>query len=128
MNKLIDKRSLLNIFGDGFSSFWDSVSSEFSGEDKLNSWLDFSGREGSSFVESNEFWSFSGNSVKSIMNERVHDVHCFLWDTNVWVYLLEDLVNVNWESLNSSSSSFLVSFSGFWSSSFFFSHFNKSLL
>jgi hypothetical protein len=29
------------------------------------------------------------------MNERVHDVHGFLGDTNVRVYLLEDLVDVD---------------------------------
>ena len=42
------------------------------------------------------------------MNERVHDVHGFLGDTNVGVYLLEDFVDVDGEGLDSSSSSFLV--------------------
>jgi len=57
--------------------------------------LDFSGRKGSSLVESDEFGTFSGNSVESIMNERVHDVHGFLGDTDVGVHLLKDFVNVN---------------------------------
>ena len=48
-------KSLLDVFGDGFSSFRDSVSGEFSGEDELDSRLNFSGRESSSFVESDEF-------------------------------------------------------------------------
>jgi hypothetical protein len=43
------------------------------------------------------------------MNERVHDVHGFLGDTNVGVYLLEDFVDVDGEGLDSSSSGFLVS-------------------
>jgi len=43
------------------------------------------------------------------MNERVHDVHGLLGDTNVGVYLLEDLVDVDGEGLYSSSSGFLVS-------------------
>ena len=105
----------MDVFGDCFSSFWDSVSGEFSGEDEFDSWLDFSGRKSSSFIESDEFWTFSGNSVESIMNERVHDVHGFLWDTNVGVHLLKNFVDIDGESLNSSSSCFLVSF-GSWSS------------
>jgi hypothetical protein len=58
------------------------------------------------------------------MNERVHDVHGLLGDTNVGVYLLEDLVDVDGEGLYSSSSGFLVSgrLSGF-SLSRFLSHF-----
>ena len=48
-------RSLLDVLGDGFGSFGDSVSGEFSGEDELDSRLNFSGRESSSFVESDEF-------------------------------------------------------------------------
>ena len=40
------------------------------------------------------------------MDERVHDVHGFLGDTNVGVYLLEDLVDVDGEGLDSSSSGF----------------------
>ena len=119
-------RSLLDVLGDGFGSFRDSVSGEFSGEDELDSRLNFSGRESSSFVESDEFWSFGGNSVESIMNERVHDVHGFLGDTDVGVYLLEDLVDVDWEGLDSSSSGFLVSFAGGFGGSFFFSHFINS--
>jgi len=71
------------------------VSGKFSGEDELDGRLDFSGGESSSLVESDEFGAFSGNSVESIMNEGVHDVHGFLGDTNVGVHLLEDLVDVD---------------------------------
>ena len=120
----LKERSYLNVFGDGFSSFRDGVSGEFSWKDKLDSWLNLTGWKSSSFVESNEFWSFSGNSVESIVNERVHDVHGLLWDSDVWVDLLEDLVDIDWEGFDSSSSGFLVgSFSGGWS----FSHFDFDL-
>ena len=47
-------KSLLDVFSNSLGSFRDSVSSEFSGEDELDSRLNFSGRESSSFVESNE--------------------------------------------------------------------------
>ena len=43
------------------------------------------------------------------MNEGVHDVHGFLGNTNVGVDLLEHLVDVDREGLDSSSSGFLVS-------------------
>ncbi len=42
------------------------------------------------------------------MNEGVHDVHGFLRNTNVGVDLLEHLVDVDREGLDSSSSGFLV--------------------
>ena len=56
------------------------------------------------------------------MNEGVHDVHGLLGDADVGVYLLEDLVDVDGEGLDSSSSGFLVAGLG---SSFcwFLSHF-----
>jgi hypothetical protein len=47
------------------------------------------------------------------VDEGVHDVHGLLWDSDVGVDLLENLVDVDWESLNSSSSNFSVSLLGF---------------
>jgi hypothetical protein len=38
------------------------------------------------------------------VNERVHDVHGFLGDTNVGVNLLEDFIDIDGEGLDSSSS------------------------
>jgi len=103
------KRSLLDVFGDSFGSFRDSVSSQLSREDELDSRLDLSGRESSSLVESNELGSFSGDSVEGIVDEGVHNIHGLLGDTNVGVNLLEDLVDVDGEGFNSSSSGLLVS-------------------
>ena len=116
------RKSLLNVFSDGFGSFRDCVSGEFSWEDELDSWLDLSGWKSSSFVESNEFWSFSGDSVESVVNERVHDVHGFLWDSDIWVDLFKDFVDIDGECLNSSSSGFFV---GTFGSSWSFSHLLK---
>ncbi len=115
------ERSLLDVFSDGFSSFRNSVSGEFSGEDELDSWLDLTGRECSSFVESNELWTFSGDSVESVVDERVHDVHGLFGDSDVGVDLLKDFVDIDREGLNSSSSGFSV---GTFGSCWFFSHFN----
>jgi len=100
---------LLDVLGDSLGSFRDGVSGQLSGEDELDSGLDLAGREGSSLVESDELGSFSGDSVEGVMDEGVHDVHGLLGDTDVGVNLLEDLVDVDGEGLNSSSSGLLVS-------------------
>ncbi len=115
--------SLLDVFGDSFGSLRNGVSGEFSGEDELDSRLDFARRESSSLVESDEFGSLGGDSVEGVVNEGVHDVHGLLGDSDVGVYLLEDFVDVDGEGLDSSSSGFLVS-SGFLGLGWFFSHFN----
>ena len=84
------------------------MSGQLSWEDELDGGLNLSGGESSSLVESDELGSFSGDSVEGVMDERVHDVHGFLGDTDVGVDLLEDLVDVDGEGLNSSSSGLLV--------------------
>lgn len=120
---------MLDVFGNSLGSLRDGMSGEFTGQNELYSRLDLSGRESSSLVESNELWAFSCNSVESIVNERVHDVHGFLRNTNVGVHLLKDFVDVDREGLDSSSSGFLVSFAGFWGSSLFLSgHFYISII
>jgi hypothetical protein len=43
------------------------------------------------------------------VDEGVHDVHGLLGDSDVGVHLLEDLVDVDGEGLNSSSSGLAVS-------------------
>ena len=105
-----NRQSLLDVLGDGLGSFRDGVSGKFSGEDELDGRLDFAGRKSSSLVESDELGSFGGDSVEGVVDEGVHDVHGLLGDTDVGVHLLEDLVDVDGEGFNSSSSGFLVSF------------------
>ena len=58
------------------------------------------------------------------MDEGVHDVHGLLGDADVGVHLLEHLVDVDREGLDSSSSGFLVSSrSGGFGLGWFLSHF-----
>jgi hypothetical protein len=96
--------SMLDIFGDCFSSFGNGVSSKFSGEDEFDSGLNLSGRQSSSLVESDQLGSLSGDSVEGVVDEGVHDVHGFLGDTDVGVDLLEDFIDIDGEGLDSSSS------------------------
>ena len=115
---------MLDVFGDSLGSFRDGVSGKFSGEDELDGRLDFSGGQGSPLVEPDELGAFSGDSVEGVVDEGVHDVHGLLGDTDVGVHLLEHLVDVDGESLNSSPSSLLVSFGP---GCFLLSHFNFNL-
>ena len=126
MRNLSHAESLLNVFGNCFCSFRNSVSRKFSRKNKLDSRLNLSRRKSSSLVESDEFWSFSGNSVEGIVNEGVHDVHSLLWDSDVRVYLLEDFVDIDGEGLDSSSSGFSVS-SWLFGLGWFLSHFDFML-
>ena len=81
---------------------------QLSGEDEFDGRLDFSGGEGPPLVESDELGAFGGNSVEGVVDEGVHYVHGLLGYSDVGVDLLEDLVNVDGEGLNSSSSGLLV--------------------
>ena len=101
----IINRIASRVYGYGLSSFWDSMPSEFSRTDKLDSRLNCSVGKSSSLVESNYLWSFRSNSIEDIVNEGVHDVHGLLGYSHIRVNLLEHLVDINGEGLNSSSSS-----------------------
>ena len=84
------------------------MSGELSGEDELDGRLDFPGGKSSPLVEADELGALSGNAVEGIMNEGVHDVHGLLGNADVGVHLLEHLVDVDGEGLNSSSSGLAV--------------------
>ncbi len=118
---------MLNVFGDGLGALRNGVPGELSGEDELDSRLDFAGGESSPLVEADELGALSGDSVEGVVNEGVHDVHGLLADADVGVHLLQDLVDVDGEGLNSSSSGFLVS-SGSLGLSRFLSHFFQIVL
>ena len=103
------EESLLDVFGDGLGSLRNCVSGELSGEDELDGGLDLPGGEGSPLVEPDELGALGGDPVEGVVDEGVHDVHGLLGDADVGVHLLEDLVDVDGEGLDSSSSGFAVS-------------------
>ena len=88
------------------------MSGQLSGKDELDSGLDLSGGEGSLLVESDESGSLVGSSVEDVIDEGVHDVHGLLGDSDVGVDLFEDLVDVDGEGLDSSSSGLAFGFLG----------------
>ena len=74
--------------------------------------MDFSWRQGSSFVESDQFGGFKGDSVEGIVDEGVHDAHWFFGDSDVGVDLFQDFVDVDREGFDSSFFVFSVCLGG----------------
>jgi hypothetical protein len=107
-NTLRQGESLLDVFGDGLGAFGDGVPGEFSGEDELDGGLDLAGGEGSPLVEAHQLGAFGGDAVEGVVDEGVHDVHGLLGDADVGVHLLQHLVDVDREGLNSSPPGLLV--------------------
>ena len=74
-------------------------------EEKSDSGLDFTGRQGLLLVVSNKLDGLLSNSVKDIINERVHDTHGLLADTSIRVNLLKNLEDVDSKVLSSLAAS-----------------------
>jgi hypothetical protein len=94
--------------GNSLGSFGDSVSSELTGKEELDCSLYFTGRESSALVESDELGWFKGDSFEGVVNERVHDVHGLLGNTNIGVNLLQYLEDIDSEGFWSLLLVFLI--------------------
>jgi hypothetical protein len=53
------------------------MSCQFAREEKFDSGLDFAGAQCSSLVESHEFAGFKSDPVEGVVDETIHDAHCF---------------------------------------------------
>lgn len=91
------------VLGDGFSSLWDGVLGKLTWEEESDGSLDLTGWESVLSVVSNELGGLKGDLLEDIVDERVHDAHGSLGDSGLGVDLLEDSVDVDGESLVSSS-------------------------
>jgi hypothetical protein len=70
------------------------VLGKLSRKHEADSGLDLARGKGGLLVVSGELSGFSGNALKNVVDERVHDAHSLLGDTGIRVDLLEDLVDV----------------------------------
>ena len=68
-------------------------------ENELDSGLDFTGTEGVPVVHVDEASTFTGDPLEDICDERVHNEHGLVGDTDIWVDLLENLEDVGGEGL-----------------------------
>ena len=83
------------VFGDSLGSFGDGVLGQLTGEEQSHGSLDLPRGDGASLVVVSETAGFSGDALKDVVHERVHDGHGFGGDASVGVDLLEHLVDVD---------------------------------
>ena len=69
--------------------------SELAREQEPDSSLNFPGGDGSPLVVMSKTTGLSSNTLKNVVDERVHDRHSFGAHTGIWVHLLENLVDVD---------------------------------
>ena len=81
-------------FGNSFGTFRDGVFGKLSWEKELDGRLDRSSGESSSSRNSNESSGFRAESVEGIVHEGVHDAHSSSGDTNFWVDLFKDFIDI----------------------------------
>merc|ERR1719228_2011592 len=85
---------------------------QFSGKQKTDGSLDFSGSDRRPFVVVSQTGRFGGNSFKNVIDKRVHDAHGLRGHAGVRMDLLQDFVNVDGVGFLpfGLSSSFLLAF------------------
>ena len=83
------------VLGDSLGALRDGVLGELTREEEPDSGLDLAGGDGGPLVVVSQFAGLSGDSLKEIVDERVHDAHGLGGDTGVRVDLLQDLADVD---------------------------------
>ena len=83
------------MFGHSLGSLRHGVFGQFSGEEQTDSDLDLSAGDGASPVVVSQPGGLSGDTLKDVIHEGVHDGHGLAGYTGVRVDLLEDLVDVD---------------------------------
>eukprot|EP00116_Pleurobrachia_bachei_P005759 sb/3466021/ len=91
----LKKAFLPGVLGHSLGSLRDSVFGEFTGQKQPDGGLDLSGGDGLSLVVVSQSRGLSGDPLKDVVHERVHDRHGLGADSSVRVDLLEDLVDVD---------------------------------
>ena len=83
------------VLGDSLGALRDGVLGELSREEEPDSGLDLAGGDGGPLVVVSQTAGLSSDSLKEIVDERVHDAHSLGGDTSVGVDLLQHLVDVD---------------------------------
>ena len=96
------------VLGDGLGSLRDGVLGQLSGKEKSDSSLDLPGGDGGPLVVVSQTGSLSSNTLKDVVDKRVHDAHGLAGDTSVGVHLLQHLVDVDGVGLLPSQLLFLL--------------------
>ena len=118
----IDNEDLFRacVFSDSLCAFTDRVFGQFTWQQKSHWCLDFATRYCRATIVIWELGWLIGDSLKDVIDKRVHDAHGLAWDASVWVNLLEDFVNVDGVGFLPLLLSFAFSFYAFhWLDCFF---------
>ena len=84
---------------------------QLTGEEQAHGGLNLPRSDGGALVVVSQARGLSGNALKNIIHERVHDSHGLRGDAGVGVDLLQDLVDVDGIALLPGLSAFLATFS-----------------
>ena len=96
------------VLGHGLGSFTHGMFGQLTGQKQPDGGLDLAGAHGSPLGVFGQTGSFVRDTVKDIVDERVHDAHGFTGDTSVRMNLFQNLVNVRRISLLSLDFSLLL--------------------
>ena len=83
------------VLGDSLGALRDGVLGELTREEEPDSGLDLARGDGGPLVVVSQFAGLGSDSLKEIVDERVHDAHGLGGDTSVGVDLLQHLVDVD---------------------------------
>merc|ERR1712088_134788 len=83
------------VLGDSLGALRDGVLGELTREEEPDSGLDLAGGDGGPLVVVSQTAGLGSDSLKEIVDERVHDAHGLGGDTSVGVNLLQHLVDVD---------------------------------
>ena len=81
---------------------------KLSGEEQTDGGLDLPGCQSGASVVVGEAAGLGGNTLKDVVDKRVHDAHGLGADAGVWVHLLQHLVDVDAVGLPPPLPAFLV--------------------
>lgn len=89
----------VNVSGDSFGTFGDSMFGELSRQQDTNSSLGFARTKLQIPLESSKTRGFSDNPLKDIINKGVHDTHSMFGNTLIWVDLTQNPSDVDTKAL-----------------------------
>ncbi len=83
------------VLGDGLGALRHGVFGQLPGQQQTHGGLDLSGSDGGALVVVSETRRFTGDALKDVVDERVHDPHRLGRDPGVRMNLLHHLVDVD---------------------------------
>lgn len=83
------------VLRDCLCPFRNSMLCQFTWQQKPNSCLDFPTCYGWSLVVMSQSRCLRCNPLKNVVDETIHDTHCFTWYTSIGMNLLQYFININ---------------------------------